>query len=176
LSKDEYIKSLEAELSFDVDNLGHSKRVSELANKTNQFIFTYKRYSLQETETLMSNPDSTIVTISLKDKLSDSGIIGVMALKKQNDVGQLDEFFVSCRALGRGMDDAIILGAIKLGMDRLAVKKLQISFTKGERNLPAENFVKEKLMAYISGPQPLTFEYPTHLMQIKMNTGSQHER
>ncbi|HHQ4263744.1 TPA: hypothetical protein ACSQMV_003806, partial [Vibrio cholerae] len=62
----------------------------------------------------MSSNDSTIVAVSLKDKLSDSGIIAVVSLKKIDDeFALLEECFVSCRALGRGIDNEIVFGSIK---------------------------------------------------------------
>ena len=43
MSKEEYIRSLEMKIEFHVDDKGGAPRVAELANKTNQFIFNYKR-------------------------------------------------------------------------------------------------------------------------------------
>ena len=43
LSSEDYIKSLDMELVFYIDDPAKIDSISELANKTNQFIFNYKR-------------------------------------------------------------------------------------------------------------------------------------
>lgn len=168
LSKEKYLKSLNTKLSFHLDPMESLKRVHELANKTNQFIFTYKRYSCLQVEDLIMDKDSKVVTVSLKDDLSDSGIIGVIILKKYLDHCLLEECFVSCRALGRGMDDVIVLGAIKVGLDSLGVQKLHVSFQKGERNLPAEKFVKKKIITFLEHPMVLCYKLPDNLIDIQI--------
>ena len=80
MTPEEYIRSLQPELVFDYDNPQQLLRIAELANKTNQFIFNYKRYSQTEVEDRLNDNDYRIVTISLSDRLSDSGLIGVWGL------------------------------------------------------------------------------------------------
>lgn len=166
MSREEYIKKLKMELTFDVDNLDQADRVTELSNKTNQFIFSYQRYSLQQILDLMNKEDGRVVTISLKDSLSDSGIIGVMCLRSQGEYIELEECFVSCRALGRGIDEATVLGAIKIGLDSFGKDVLKVNFTKGERNLPAENFKDSHLTQYVEQSRKFNFELPTDLVKV----------
>ena len=134
----------------------------------NQFIFNYQRYSISEVESFMGSENGCVVSVSLKDKLSDSGIIGVVFVTKNSGVGLLEECFVSCRALGRGIDDAIVLGSIKAALDYLHVSKLKVNFTEGERNLPAKEFVNSKLGSYISGEGEFDFDFPTKLININI--------
>lgn len=174
LSKEGYIKGLNMQLVYNVDDLTHVDRVTELANKTNQFIFSYRRYSHQQVKTLMQSPEFAVVSVSLSDKLSDSGIIGVVVLKQQTHIdGQasavLEECFVSCRALGRGIDEAIVLGAVSIALKALRAEKLSVDFTKGDRNLPAEQFCNKNLGSLIESPGDFTFELPTNLIEITIN-------
>ncbi|MBT0883479.1 HAD-IIIC family phosphatase, partial [Campylobacter sp. 2018MI13] len=143
LSYTDYLKSLNMHLTYDYENIEQINRIFELANKTNQFILSYKRYSLEEVKNIFNDSDYKICTINLKDNLSDSGIIGVIVGKKTNDYLIIEEAFVSCRALGRGIDDFIVTKPILLMMEHFNVSKLKIFFTKGDRNLPAEMFINE---------------------------------
>lgn len=167
-SKEEYIKQLGMELTYQVDKVDNIKRVSELAGKTNQFIFSYQRYSAAQVEELMNDANSHVIAISLKDNLSDSGIIGSVILKKTGHSAILDECFVSCRALGRGIDEVIVLGAISTAMKSLGVNNLQISFKQGERNLPAQNFVEEYLLKNQSEAAPFVYSLPENLLKINI--------
>ncbi len=177
LSKEEYIKDLKMALTFDSDNPKHMNRVAELSNKTNQFIFNYKRYSVSEVEALTRDAGATVVAVSLKDRLSDSGIIGVVVLKKTEQGAMLEECFVSCRALGRGIDEAIVLGAIEQGMNNLNARALKIQFRAGERNTPAlkfiEAYLKPNTTAYAEFDYQINHE--KHLI-ITIKRGETHAR
>jgi len=166
LSKEGYIKDLNMELLYEIDNLAHIDRVTELSNKTNQFIFSYQRYSHQQIEMLMKSNASAVVTISLRDRLSDSGIIGVIVLTKQGPVGLLEECFISCRALGRGIDQAIVLGGVSVALKSLDADKLKVDFTRGERNFPAEKFSKKHFDSYTESSDDFEYQLPTNLIAI----------
>ena len=171
LSKEDYIRSLEMKLKFNVDVKEYAPRISELANKTNQFIFGYQRYDLPTVERLMQDKDAAVISVILSDKLSDSGTIAVCVGKKRDDVLLVEECFVSCRALGRGIDDVIVLGMIKLAAKELGTTRLEVVFKKGERNTPAENFVKAHLEKYANKVEPMQLEYDGSLVQIQTVKG-----
>ena len=175
LNRDEYIRDLAMELVYDIDKLSNVDRITELANKTNQFIFSYQRYSSQEISSLVTNADSTVVTISLSDRLSDSGIIGVVVLTKQEDTGMLEECFVSCRALGRGIDQAIVLGSIKFALEALDVDKLKVAFVEGERNLPAQKFCEEHFAEFVSTSGDFKYKIPSDLITVTVNQKQSNE-
>lgn len=148
LSKEDFLKTLEMELTYCINKKSQIKRIAELANKTNQFICTYKRYSENDVENMMNDKNYMITTVSLKDKLSDSGIIGVMVFKNENDFVDIEESFISCRALGRGIDENIVLYPIKLAVEYFKKNKVRFNFTKGERNKPAQEFINNNLNEY----------------------------
>jgi FkbH-like protein len=166
LSTDDYFKSLNMELIFDINNTDHVSRASELANKTNQFIFSYRRYSPQDIVEMMSGTNSVIITISLKDTLNDSGIIGVVALKREQDYALLDECLISCRVLGRGIDETMVLGAIKVGLEFLALQSLKVDFRKGERNLPAEDFADQYLSSFKTSANAFCWMMQSDLVRV----------
>lgn len=148
LSHEGYLKSLGMELRIRLDDEAGKERIAELANKTNQFLFTYRRYTLAQVEALLADKDSVVVSLHLRDKLSDSGMIGALILVREGDSAVLDEMFISCRALGRGIDDILIFEALGAGIKKLGVKKLRVNFVPGERNKPAELFYRQYLLGY----------------------------
>lgn len=176
LSINDYIKNLQMELNFHIDDPGQINRIAELANKTNQFIFSYQRYSPNEVKDFMEDVNSCVVTVSLSDKLSESGLIGAVFIKKEQSNAVLKECFVSCRALGRGIDEAIVLGLIKIALDNLGLDSLLIQFVKGERNIPAENFISSYLNKYENRPDKFTFVLPDQLLKFFISKGITNER
>ncbi len=150
MSNEDYLKSLDILITYSFDNHSQISRISELANKTNQFIFNYMRYSESEILNRMEDDKYIVASIELKDRLSNSGIIGVCVGYIENKALVLEECFVSCRALGRGLDDLIILGCIEKMLKKMNTSRLKVLFKKRERNLPAEKFVKDKFQDHLA--------------------------
>lgn len=134
LNKEEYFKSLQMEIEYSLDNANNFERAIQLINKTNQFIFSYKRYKSDE---ILENQH--ILTISLKDKLSDSGIIGIIVTHREEDILSIDELVVSCRALGRNIEDLMLNKSFEYLAEKLNTnKEIKFNFILGERNKPAK--------------------------------------
>ena len=171
MSKEEYIRSLEMKLVFNVNVEEYAPRISELANKTNQFIFNYKRYDLATVEGMMRDRGSVVISAKLSDKLSDSGTIGVAAGRKADDAFILEECFVSCRALGRGIDDLLVLGMIQTAMNACGSDRLAVQFKKGERNEPAQKFVDAHLNGYLGAPAPFHYDMDASLAEVEIIQG-----
>lgn len=166
MSQEEYIRSLELKLTYTLNDRERISRVAELSNKTNQFIFNYKRYSEAEVEQLMAGKDTAVLTLNLSDRLSDSGLVGVFAGRKKNDHLELEECFVSCRALGRGIDEVMVCSAISALLEHFGVDHLHIQFQTGPRNKPAEDFVTEYLRDYCAEPEVFEYKLPQDLLTI----------
>ncbi len=168
LSKEEYLRSLNVTLTYQCNCLENASRISELANKTNQFIFSYKRYSVSEIIDFMKKKDRLVVSVHLQDNLSDSGLIGSCLIKKEFDVLILEECFVSCRALGRGIEDSIVLGAVHIAQEYFKIRKVKILFCKGERNIAAENFLNSYVKENINQENEINYKFPEDLITIKI--------
>ena len=173
LSREEFLKSLNTKLIFTLNDLSQAGRVSELAGKTNQFIFSYKRYSLAEVEDHMKN--NLVVTISLNDNLSDSGIIGALCFKCDGKSTVMDECFVSCRALGRGIDEIIVLKSVSIACQWFEHNRLRIEFKKGERNIPAESFMNTYFKDYIKSQNEFVYDIVDNFVDIEIK-GEKNER
>lgn len=143
LNEEEYFKKLEITLSYNSSPKEHLKRVFELLNKTNQFIFNYARYNETEVNNIYNDENACIITVSMSDKLSDSGIIGILVAHKENNTAVIDELTVSCRALGRNIENLLITKLFKLANEKLSTSKICLKYKKGERNMPALNWLSK---------------------------------
>jgi len=168
-SQSEYLKTLDVRIRFGIDEQSTAERVFELANKTNQFIFNYRRYGKARVEEMIRDSAYRVITVSLKDKLSDSGIVGVCVANLSGRTVCIDELFVSCRALGRGLDDIIVLGAISVACEEFKCDTVKVAFKKGERNLPAEKFVEKELVEYTKQAHSFEYEFPADLVNIEIH-------
>ena len=75
-----------------------------MSNKTNQFNSSYLRLNLKKLKSYLKDKNIQIVTFSVSDKYSNSGIIANIILEKNKLHNQIIEFTMSCRALGRGLE------------------------------------------------------------------------
>ncbi len=109
LDIDDYIKKLEMVVNIHRLKASELERVVQLINKTNQFNVTTKRYTKVEVEKINSNPDNAIYVVYSSDKYGDSGLIGVLIiLGNSNRIFHIDTFLMSCRVMGRKLEDVII--------------------------------------------------------------------
>jgi FkbH-like protein len=137
-SQKEYFEKLGVKLLFSVNNRAQIARVSELFGKTNQFILNYKRYNESQTLEFMTSPDRSVITIAMSDNLSESGIIAILAAHRNQETLELDEMTVSCRALGRNIENIALPFMFSLAAKTLKTKnEIIINYKKGERNAPA---------------------------------------
>ena len=144
LTKEEYFKKLELKIDITLNDIEHIDRITELLNKTNQFILSYKRYDKFDVEKILKSNNSCIITASMKDKLSDSGIIAILICDKEKESLVVDELTFSCRALGRNIEDIVISKMLLLAQKHLKTSnEIKINYKKGPRNAPAQKWLSE---------------------------------
>ena len=73
-SYEDYLRSLEMTAELGAFDQPHAERITQLINKTNQFNLTTRRYTAQEVEALLSNPDAVTLYGRLIDKFGDNGL------------------------------------------------------------------------------------------------------
>lgn len=108
LNLDDYIAKLEMVADIHKMRPEELERVTQLCNKTNQFNVTTKRYTGAEIEEIASNPENAIYVVYSSDKYGDSGLISVLILIGEKADIRIDTFLMSCRVMGRKLEDVII--------------------------------------------------------------------
>ncbi len=137
LNLDEYIAKLEIVADIHRMRPEELERVTQLINKTNQFNVTTKRYMLAEVEDIATNPDNAIYVVYISDKYGDSGLISVIILIDDGEKIRIDTFLMSCRVMGRKLEDVII--------NELAAKYAGKGYLVGEFIPTARNAPVKKL-------------------------------
>ncbi len=136
-----YVRSLDVRLTFGMDPVDQAPRIHELSNKTNQFNTALRRMSEAEVAGRLADPASSVVTVGLQDRLSDSGIVGIVCMRRDPSALVVDEVCISCRALGRGVEDAIVLEAVAAARRQGARGTVEFAFRSGPRNGPARDWL-----------------------------------
>ena len=115
---EDYYKYLEMEVSIQSVDEFTIPRISQLTQRTNQFNLTTKRYSQSEIRQLSESNDSNVRYLSLKDRFGDSGIVGVTVLKYLGKESLIDTFLLSCRIIGRGVEDILLKDCVDMAVRR----------------------------------------------------------
>jgi len=99
-----YLKSLDLQIVYNIDDESQIKRISQMTQKTNQFNLTTKRYTEQDIKKFIYGENSIVIAISVSDKFGDNGIIGVTIIELENHIANIDTLLMSCRVLGRNVE------------------------------------------------------------------------
>lgn len=84
-------------------------RAAQMLGKTNQFNVTTRRHTEAELRRMLASADNVLLTLSLSDRFGDQGIVGLAIGIGDRASGTMtiDSFLFSCRAIGRGAEDAL---------------------------------------------------------------------
>jgi FkbH-like protein len=116
-------------------------RVAQLMQKTNQFNLSLKRRSLTEIQALPR--DARVFVIKARDRFGEYGLVGACILvpaSAQPGQFQIDSLLLSCRALGRGIEDALLYG-VRRAVEPAGATRLLAPFVEGPRNQPIRDFL-----------------------------------
>jgi FkbH-like protein len=103
-----YLTSLDMVCSIGPVDSVTRPRVAQLINKSNQFNLTTRRYSESEIEAVERDGRRHAIQVRLLDRFGDNGIISVVIADKQGDSWEIDTWLMSCRVLGRRVQDAVL--------------------------------------------------------------------
>lgn len=100
---EEYVRSLNIAVDIHKALSVEFNRISELTQRTNKCT-NGKRYTIDEIKERTCNPSVSLYSVSVSDRFSDLGLVGAMEVENN----QLTLFSLSCRALGREVEQTMI--------------------------------------------------------------------
>ena len=86
-------------------------RVVQLLGKTNQFNLTTRRHGGPQVRALMSNPRAIALTLRLRDRFGDHGLVALLLAAPASDDEHtlvVDTFLMSCRVIGRTAEHLLV--------------------------------------------------------------------
>lgn len=141
LDINKYLKGLEMIATIERANPLTIPRISQLTQKTNQFNMTTRRYPEEDIQKFSKNDKFLVVSIKVEDKFGDNGITGAAIVEKNIAAWRIGTFLLSCRVIGRKIEEALLAYIIKLAKKEKA-KELIGEFIPSKKNIPAKDFYK----------------------------------
>lgn len=129
-----YLRSLNMEITFAPFDATGRARIAQLISKSNQFNLTTKRYSEAEVKQLEEDENVFTRQIRLADTFGDNGMISVVVCRMRGDTWEIDTWLMSCRVLGRGVEEAALQDIIR-NARAAGARKLVGNYIPSERNI-----------------------------------------
>jgi FkbH-like protein len=156
LSLTDYLVSLEMELDFHRLRRDEIARAAQLTQKTNQFNLTTRRYTEAEMAALLQDGLVRVWMAALRDRFGDYGRIGLaVARLVPPRSASIETFLMSCRVMGRGVDDAILSG-VEQALAAEGVTEIFGLYRATTKNAPVRDFWERK--GYVKVQEKLTSE------------------
>lgn len=99
-------------------------RVTQLINKTNQFNLTTRRYTEAQVRNMAGSADWWGRWFRLADRFGDHGLVGVVLARIDDCRWTIDTWLMSCRVLGRRLEDFMLSVLLSAAQERGAVEVL----------------------------------------------------
>lgn len=138
----DYLRDLKLQVEMREATAFDLARVAQLEQKTNQFNLTLARRTLDQLKAL--GRSQSIFVVQAADRFGDYGLIGTCAIAPDGAdaaVYRLDTLILSCRSLGRGIEEAVLEGILREVRAR-GGKRLIADFVSGPRNQPVQDFLR----------------------------------
>lgn len=146
-SREDFLKSLGTEVNCFVDDDSCVSRLAQLTEKTNQFNINKRPLTEEEIKGYIIDDGYAVFHASAADSFGNHGVIAFALAKKGEEKWIVESLLMSCRILGRGIEEAF-LESIRRQAAKNGAGYLEILFVPSEKNEPAREFVGRYLNAH----------------------------
>ena len=150
-SLDDYVGSLEIRLHIAPADDFSFPRLAQLTQKTNQFNLATRRRTEAELRDFCARGNA-VFSLAATDKFGDLGIVGEaeISFSDEEKSATLENFMMSCRALGRGIETAFAQKILNALRER-GIEKIFAEFIATPKNAPCADFLPNLGFSRIAG-------------------------
>jgi methoxymalonate biosynthesis protein len=135
-SRDDFLRQVATQVLVAPAGPADLPRLHELSVRTHQFNTAGEPVSADELAVLLGSAGHRLVTVRLRDQFGDDGIVGAALIDRgEARVWTATQLMMSCRALGRGVLDALLAWLCRQAAADGA-RELRIPCLITERNVP----------------------------------------
>jgi len=137
---EDYLESLDLQITLYVDNISFVPRISQLTQKTNQFNLTTKRCTEMDIKNYIESDSHKVFAFEAKDKYGSYGLTGlcIVKLDRKLSTAEVDTLLMSCRVIGRNIEYAFFNFIIDY-LNKLGMKTVNAEYRKSSKNIQVEN-------------------------------------
>jgi FkbH-like protein len=129
-------------LSVTVEPLKHGNldRTAQLFNKTNQMNLSTRRLTAAELVAWAETDNHGLWTFRVSDRFGEYGLCGISSLVCQGTKGWMRDFLLSCRVMGRGVEEAM-LSVVAQRAKTFGCAELYAELIPSAKNGPCERWL-----------------------------------
>lgn len=139
-SIEDYLRSLETVARIHRADNGEVPRIAQLTQKTNQFNLTTRRYSEQDIRAFIADEDVEVFSLTARDRFDSLGLVGVLVVFIEGTEARVDSFLLSCRALGRRLELAMIARCLAKLREQRGIEISRAEYLPTARNAQVADF------------------------------------
>ncbi len=167
-SLEQWLQTLELKVEVAPLGDGNLARVVQLLNKTNQMNLRTRRLSEAELIEWVNGADRNLLTFRISDRFGEAGLTGILSIEKRGDEAHVTDFVLSCRVMGRGIEEAMLavaaseakkMGAARVVAEYLPTKKNSPCLEVWKRSAFA-NGASEHVFSWVLGD---LYPVPSHV-------------
>lgn len=140
-SIDDWLKGLNIEVRVARVGATNIARTTQLLNKTNQLNLSTKRYTEGELAAWVAAANHDLWTVNVSDRFGDAGLTGVVSVEYEPDVAVISDFVLSCRVMGRKVEETLLHLAISAARRR-GMPRLRARYLATKKNKPCLEFLQ----------------------------------
>jgi FkbH-like protein len=164
-SVEEYLTSLEIEVTIARATQPVFARIVQLFARTNQFNTTTRRYSAADVAAFADDPLAKLWAVWSKDRFGDHGLVALALVRAEGSAWTIDSFLMSCRVIGYGIESTLLAHVARQAAS--IPVELRAEFIPTKKNAPAEDLFARhgfEMIDAVDGVQrwqaPGTVPYP----------------
>lgn len=135
-----FLNTLGTQVNIGVAKKENIQRIHQLFSKTNQFNVTTKRYKVSDIEEFIDKEQFDLFAITVKDNFGEMGMVGLVLVKLNTNSAQIDSFILSCRAMGRFIETAIMNAIKNKYLLSNRIEKFVAEYIPTAKNVPVKSF------------------------------------
>jgi len=140
-SLEEWLTRLAIRIQVEELHPANLQRATQLLNKTNQMNLSTRRLSEAELMAWAEQKHHRLWTLRVSDKFGDAGLTGIVSLEIQDPNAQIVDFILSCRVMGRKIEEAMLATAIHYAA-ALGVEEVYARYIPTSKNKPCLDLFK----------------------------------
>ena len=138
-SQEQWLLSLDTQVTVENLNDVNLPRFVQLFNKTNQMNLTTRRMTDVQVVQWSEKHNTRFWTFRVKDRCGDSGLTGIVGIEIDGNRAHISDFILSCRVMGRNIERAMLAVTVEYCCSR-RLQELIATYIPTTKNKPCLDF------------------------------------
>lgn len=149
-NEDDFLQNLEMVCCISPFNEFNTPRVAQLSERSNQFNLRTIRYTEQDVKDISRSTSKVGLALSLADRLGDHGLISAIVLHQKESELFIENWFMSCRVLKRGVEHLALSNIVAIANAR-GCEKIVGEYIPTKKNALVEHHYESLGFNHVGG-------------------------